>query len=60
MSRTTKRLQWAWRLTSFEFRFALWLIHALPKHHQARNEMAECILRIRNANRQTKETNRAN
>ncbi len=52
MSRRTKRYQWAWRLTSFEFRFALWLIHALPRGHEARREMAECILRIRKANQE--------
>ena len=34
--------KWAWKL-SFEFRFALFLTHATPRHSPERIEMAECL-----------------
>jgi hypothetical protein len=45
--RRTARYAWAWRLCDFHFRLALFFSHRYPKGHEARRQMADCILRVR-------------
>ena len=41
--RRTEHRSWAWRYLCFESRLALWFIHALPRNHPERIEVAECL-----------------